>query len=79
MFTEQQAPQLVAANLQFAGTGGVSEGNAHAHFIPAFQDAGNGQVELSRYRDGRLATFHHLDGLPEEWITQRDLNGRAYG
>ncbi|MEH6579758.1 MAG: hypothetical protein V7731_22100 [Amphritea sp.] len=77
MYSRQQAPRLVEENRQFAESGGVSEGNAQACFVPAFQDAGTGQVELSRLQDGRLAPCHILDGLPEEWILQRDLKGRV--
>ena len=45
--------------------------------MPAFQDISTGHIELSRFQDGRLAPCHFLDGLPEEWIIQRDVKGRA--
>ena len=77
MSTQQQTPQLAEENHRFAGTGGVSEANAHAYFVPAFQDIRTGHIELSRFQDGRLAPCHLLDGLPEEWIIQRDMKGRA--
>lgn len=75
--TMLQAIRLTEENEQYSGTGGVSEGNAHANFIPAFMDTASGHVELSRFRDGRIAPCHLLDGLPESWITGRDLRGSA--
>ena len=77
MFSQQQPQYLVEENQQFEGTGGVSEENAHCHFIPAFFDADTGQVELSCFSDGRQAPCHLLDGLPAAWIVQRDLHGRV--
>lgn len=77
MFRQQSAPRLIEENQQFAGTGGVSEGNSQARFAPAFQDAGTGKIEISRFQDGRPAPCHMLDGLPEEWIVERDLKGRT--
>ncbi|KAA1171001.1 hypothetical protein FWJ25_17615 [Marinobacter salinexigens] len=73
----RQPAFLQEENRLFAGTGGISEGNAHACFMPAFKDARTGQVELSRYRDGRPAPFHLIDGLPEEWVINRDPKGHA--
>ncbi|MFL1465778.1 hypothetical protein ACQUWM_03990 [Marinobacter sp. DUT-3] len=73
MLVQQRPSFLVKENQQYAGTGGLSENNAHARFVPAFKDSYTGQVEISRYRDGRPAPFHLVDGLPEEWITNRDL------
>ncbi|MDI3324140.1 hypothetical protein QKW35_07095 [Pontibacterium granulatum] len=69
--------RLTEENAQYSGTGGVSEGNTHAGFIPAFMDTATGQVELSRFSNGRIAPCHLLDGLPESWITCRDLRGRV--
>ncbi len=77
MFDQQHASFLVEENRRFAGTGGVSEHNAQARFVPAFQDAHTGQVEISRFRDGRPAPFHLIDGLPEDWIAKRDVTGRV--
>lgn len=77
MFNQQTTSFLVEENRHFAGTGGVSENNGQARFVPAFQDARTGQVEISRFRDGRPAPFHLIDGLPEDWVTERDLAGRV--
>jgi len=77
MLMQQTTPQLAEENRQFAGTGGVSEGNAQSSFAPAFQDASTGQIAVSRFKDGRPAPFHLLDGLPEAWIIERDLKGRV--
>jgi len=77
MITRHQTPNLAEENRAFAGTGGISENNAQACFAPAFLDAGSGQVEISRFKNGKPAPFHLLDGLPEEWIEERDVKGRV--
>lgn len=64
-------------NLAFAGTGGVSAENRCRRFEPAFRDEATGRVELSRYANGALAPMHLIDGLPDEWIRERDDAGRA--
>lgn len=68
---------LFEENEHYSGTGGVSNGNAHASFLPAFMDTATGQIELSRFSDGRMAPCHLLDGLPDSWITDKDLQGRV--
>lgn len=77
MSVQQQPSFLKRENRQYAGTGGVSENNARACFVPAFKDFHTGKVEISRYRDGRPAPFHLADGLPDEWVLNRDPEGRA--
>ena len=68
---------LKQQNHEFAGTPGVSQNNRSAGFIPAYCDTTTGQSVVSRFADGRLAPIHILDGLPEEWVTMRDLTGRV--
>lgn len=63
-------------NLAFAGTGGVSPENRCRRFAPAFRDDSTGRIELSRYANGGLAPMHLIDGLPVEWISDRDPDGR---
>jgi hypothetical protein len=72
--TEQR---LRKENLAFAGTGGVSQGNRTSGFIPGFCDTATGQVQISRFKNGTPAPFHLLEGLPDEWITERDTTGRV--
>ena len=62
-------------NLAFAGTGGVSPVNRRARFEPAFRDDDTGRVELSRYADGAPAPMHLMEGLPEDWVSERDAGG----
>lgn len=64
-------------NLAFVGTGGVSEANRDRGFLPAFYDIATGRAELARFADGRPAPMHLLDGLPEEWVVERDAAGRV--
>ena len=64
-------------NARHAGSGGVSEGNRDLGFRPAFFDYATGATYLSRYRDGREAPFHMLDGLPESAVVTRLACGRV--
>jgi hypothetical protein len=62
-------------NLAFTGSGGVSQENRALGFRPAFYDVETGRVEAARFADGRPAPMHLLEGLPEEWVTQRCAAG----
>ncbi len=64
-------------NTVFDGTMGVSRNNREAGFVPAYFDRASGLAVVSRFADGRPAPVHVLDGLPEEWITQKDATGRV--
>lgn len=77
MLAQKCSPRLVEENRQYADSGGVSKGNSQFDFTPAFLDEDTGQVALSRFHNGRQAPFHLLEGLPDEWIVQRDSNGRV--
>jgi hypothetical protein len=68
---------LKRQNLAFVGTGGVSQENRSAGFQAAFHDLASGRSALARFADGRPAPMHLLDGLPEEWVVQRDATGRV--
>ncbi|MDH3281369.1 MAG: hypothetical protein OEQ18_09600 [Gammaproteobacteria bacterium] len=68
-------PDLNKQNRDFANGGGVSANNREHGFIPAFKEANTERVELSRFRDGRRAPIHTLEGLPEEWVVERGANG----
>lgn len=57
---------LVQENLQYAGSGGVSENNRSQGFVPAFLDTDSGYVYRSRFPDGRPAPVHILSGLPRK-------------
>lgn len=58
------------------GTGGVTSGNRHLGFVPAFMDTRTGKVYGCTFADGRPAGFHVLDGLPDELVIARDRYGR---
>lgn len=77
MSCQQHSQQLIEENAAFAGSGGVSGNNRHARFLPAFQNVLSGEVELSRFCDGRQAPCHLFDALPEEWVLLWDLQGRV--
>ena len=62
---------------KYKGTGGTSQGNGRMGFLPAYLDSNTGQICLSRYRDGRLAPVHVLDGLPAQWVSLRSTSGRV--
>lgn len=65
--------RLSKENDQYAGTGGISENNQQAAFLPAFMNALTGEVLLSCNANGERATFHRLDGLPQEWLIDNEL------
>ena len=64
-------------NLAFVGTGGVSDENRSSGFRPAFFDTVTGRAVLARFGDGRPAPMHLLEGLPDEWVAERDAAGRV--
>lgn len=57
---------LVQENRRHADTGGVSRNNADLGFRPAFYDTRTDTAYLSRFRDGRPAPFHLIEGLPAD-------------
>jgi hypothetical protein len=64
-------------NESHRGTGGVSQGNASLGFRPAFFDYATHAIFASRFRDGRPAPFHLLEGLPDEAVAIRAPDGRV--
>ena len=68
---------LERENGAYRGSGGVSEGRREDCFRPAFRDQETGTVYLSRYPNGHVATFHTLDGLPDEVVAARCANGNV--
>jgi hypothetical protein len=75
MFNLMTQQRLRRENRDFRGTGGLSQDNRAAGFIPAFCDMETGRTELSRLADGMLAPIHLLCGLPAEWVVSRDTAG----
>jgi hypothetical protein len=69
--------ELQDQNQRFEDTGGISKDNGALGFLPAFCDTQTGTVYLSRFRDGRLAPIHLLDGLPEELVIQHTPSGQV--
>lgn len=63
-----QTEQLQQENQQYANTGGISQNNREEGFIPAFMDLQTGKVQLARYKNGAIAPFHMIDGLPSDWL-----------
>ncbi len=68
---------LKRENRAYCGSAGVSEGWREACFRPAFPDQETGTVYLSRYPNGHVATFHTLEGLPDEVVAARYANGKV--
>ena len=69
--------QLRDDNTRYAGTGGVSAGNANLGFRPAFRDRVTDRIYPSCFADGRAAPFHMVDGLPPEVVEGRDAAGHV--
>ena len=64
-------------NDAFKNTGGVSEENRDLGFRPAFYDVQQHRAEVARFSNGAPAPFHLLEGVPEDWVTERDSRGKA--
>jgi hypothetical protein len=75
MATLMTSQRIRRENRRFRGTGGLSENNRGAGFVPAFCDQETGRTELSRLPGGLPAPMHLLGGLPEEWVVRRDARG----
>jgi hypothetical protein len=71
------ANTLKSENVYYHTTGGVSHNNRAAGFRPAFRDSETGRTELSRFLGGCPAPCHLIDGLPDDWVRERDTVGRA--
>ncbi|HET7404013.1 MAG TPA: hypothetical protein VFJ62_19605 [Usitatibacter sp.] len=56
---------------------GPSDDPRDMGFRPAFFDYATGLIYVSRYRDGREAPFHLLDGLPDEAVATRASCGKV--
>lgn len=69
--------ELRRQNDVHAGTGGLSANNRLEGFRPAFRHTGTGRVVISCFADGNPAPLHVLDGLPEDWVAERDAHGQV--
>lgn len=66
---------LESENRIFSGTGGVSQGNRALTLTPGFLDRETGSVYLSRTTDGKPASVHLIEGLPEALVIARTASG----
>lgn len=66
---------LAQETAAFQGSGGTSAESSGSGFRPAFRDERTGVVYASCFRDGRPASFHLLDGLPDELVISRNEAG----
>ena len=64
-------------NLAFLGTTGISQENQQHGFAPGFYDRATGLIYISRHADGRPASVHILDGLPDELVVARTHSGQV--
>jgi len=64
-------------NNLFESTRGVSHNNRSAGFVPGYLDRHSGRSVISRFADGRPAPVHVLDGMPQEWVAERDAYGHV--
>jgi hypothetical protein len=69
--------RLRLENIRHAGSGGRSQQNAGLGFHAAFLDCDTMSIYPSRFRDGRLAPMHLLDGLPDDVVVERAPSGRV--
>lgn len=71
------ASVLRQENRDYLHSGGRSEENRGAGFLPAFLDLETRTIYASRFADGRPAPFHLIDGLPDEVVVARNAGGRV--
>ena len=64
-------------NIAYAKSGGVSENNRTAGFVPGYLNTHSGVALRSRFADGKPAPIHLLDGLPDTWVLSRDKHGQV--
>lgn len=62
-------------NLAYLGTGARSQENRNLGFVPAFHDTLSHKTAIARFSNGNPAPIHVLDGVPKDWIVQRDHCG----
>ena len=68
---------LAQENQIYAGTGGISQGNRSHDFVPGYLDTESGETAVSCFADGQPAPIHLLEGLPETWILERNVDGEV--
>ncbi len=64
-------------NTRYSGTLGLSQNNGAYGFVPGYLHTIADVCVISCFADGRPAPIHLLDGLPESWIEERDINGHV--
>ena len=64
-------------NRQITGLCDLSEQSRAYGFIPAFYDTQSRKAMASCFANGTPAPIHVLEGLPQEWVMQRDTSGRV--
>ena len=69
--------KLALENILHAGSGGRSQENGGLGFNAAFLDYDTMTIYPSRFRGGRHAPMHLLDGLPDEVVVDRAASGRV--
>ena len=69
------AERLEIENHAYSGSGGISQENHTKGFFPAFFDKESGKIALSRFANGTLAPVHLIEGLPDAWVVERDVDG----
>lgn len=69
--------RLEHSSLRVRETKRLSRKNRGSGLQPAFCDRDTGAVNISCFLDGRPAPVHVLEGLPPEWIQQRDAAGHV--
>lgn len=64
-------------NVLFERTRRLDLHNDRQGFVPGFRHSATGDLAISRFADGSAAPLHVLDGLPEDWIAERDVHGHV--
>ncbi len=73
---ERELPAAVSTLPAYHEIPEMTAGAALLGFLPAFRDLETHEVHLSVNEDGKLASVHLLENLPDHWVIERDETGR---
>lgn len=63
-------------NALHAYTLGIGANRSELGVVPGYLNCVAGKRTIARFADGQGAPVHVLDGLPDDWIAERDCHGR---
>lgn len=73
----QTQQQIISYHNNYNQFNGAVFSDISFGFIPAFKNLKDEQIHLSRDHHGEVSVMHLFDGLPENWIKEKDDQGAA--